>query len=76
MAIPNHPADERPIIRTSRLCRSFGQLVAVRDLDMEVYKGELFGIVGPDGAGKTTTMRMLAGIMVPTSGDAWIKTHQ
>ncbi len=73
MAILNGPADTTPIIRTSKLCRSFGQVVAVGDLDMEVRKGELFGIVGPDGAGKTTTMRMLAGIMTPTSGDAWIE---
>jgi len=41
-------------------------------LDLEVNRGELFGIVGPDGAGKTTTMRMFAGILAPTSGNAWI----
>ena len=43
-----------------------------RDLNLEVRRGELFGIVGPDGAGKTTTMRMLAGILDPTSGEAWV----
>jgi len=41
-------------------------------LELEVNRGELFGIVGPDGAGKTTTMRMFAGILAPTSGNAWI----
>ncbi|MEW6350295.1 MAG: ABC transporter ATP-binding protein [Thermodesulfobacteriota bacterium] len=66
-------ADMTPILKTSKLCRKFGDLYAVRDLDLEVRKGELFGIVGPDGAGKTTTIRMLAGIMEPSSGDVWVK---
>ena len=42
------------------------------NLSLEVQKGEIFGIVGPDGAGKTTTLRMLSGIMDPTSGMATI----
>ncbi len=54
----------------SGLSRHFGDVVAVRDLSFEVRRGELFGIVGPDGAGKTTTLRMLAGVLPPTSGDA------
>lgn len=61
-----------PAIRTEKLTKAFGNLHAVRDFDLEVNRGELFGIVGPDGAGKTTTLRMLAGIMAPTSGQAWI----
>ncbi|MBI5601250.1 MAG: ABC transporter ATP-binding protein [Gemmatimonadetes bacterium] len=52
------------------LTRSFGALTAVDDLTLEVAPGELFGLVGPDGAGKTTTLRMLAGVLRPTSGDA------
>ena len=48
--------------------RTFGPLVAVDGLTLDVAPGELFGIVGPDGAGKTTTMRMLAGVLRPTSG--------
>jgi len=44
----------------------------VRDLDLKVNRGEVFGLVGPDGAGKTTTMRLLSGILEPTSGDAWV----
>jgi ABC-2 type transport system ATP-binding protein len=60
------------IIRTENLCRDFDETKAVRDLNLEVKQGELFGIVGPDGAGKTTTMRMLAGILEPTSGAAWV----
>jgi ABC-2 type transport system ATP-binding protein len=59
-------------IRTSGLSKVFGGTVAVRDLDMEIARGELFGLVGPDGAGKTTVMRLLAAIMTPTSGEAWV----
>lgn len=46
--------------------------MAVQDVDLQVGQGELFGLVGPDGAGKTSTIRMLAGILEPSSGDAWI----
>jgi len=52
------------------LTRSFGDNVAVDALSLSVAKGELFGIVGPDGAGKTTTLRMLAGVLRPTTGTA------
>ena len=45
---------------------------AVDGLTLRVAEGEIFGLVGPDGAGKTTTMRLLASIMEPTSGDAWV----
>ena len=54
------------------LARSFGDVAAVEGLDFQVRPGELFGLVGPDGAGKTTTLRMLAGVLRPTSGDAVI----
>jgi ABC-2 type transport system ATP-binding protein len=52
------------------LTRSFGEITAVEGLTLDVKPGELFGIVGPDGAGKTTTLRMLAGVLRPTSGEA------
>jgi ABC-2 type transport system ATP-binding protein len=52
------------------LTRSFGAVHAVKDLSFGVTQGELFGLVGPDGAGKTTTLRMLAGVLRPTRGDA------
>lgn len=60
------------VIVLEKLCRDFGSTKAVTDLDLVVKRGELFGLVGPDGAGKTTVMRMLAGILEPTSGEAWI----
>jgi ABC-2 type transport system ATP-binding protein len=59
-------------IALQSLTRRFGDLTAVDGLSFEVGKAELFGLVGPDGAGKTTTMRMLAGVMRPTSGDATV----
>ena len=52
------------------LTRRFGPLTAVEDLTFRVAAGELFGIVGPDGAGKTTTLRMLSGVLPPSEGDA------
>ncbi|HSN67646.1 MAG TPA: ABC transporter ATP-binding protein, partial [Thermoanaerobaculia bacterium] len=59
-------------VRAAGLTRRFGDLTAVDDLSFEVRRGELFGVVGPDGAGKTTTLRMLAGVLRPTAGDAAI----
>ena len=61
-----------PIIRIENLCKYFGETVAVNDLSLEIKRGELFGLVGPDGAGKTATMRMMAGILPPSSGNIWI----
>ncbi len=58
------------VIETEGLRRVFGKTLAVEHLDMTVYKGEIFGLVGPDGAGKTTTLRLLAAIMDPSSGVA------
>jgi len=55
-------------IEVRDLSKSFGDLIAVDHLSFSVHRGEIFGLVGPDGAGKTTTMRMLAGILAPESG--------
>ena len=59
-----------PIVELERLTRRFGALVAVDALTLAVGRGELFGLVGPDGAGKTTTLRMLAGVLKASDGDA------
>ena len=57
------------------LTKRFRELTALDELTLEVHEGELFGLVGPDGAGKTTTMRLLCGIMDPTSGEASVAGH-
>ncbi len=59
-----------PAIEVQRLTKRFGAVTAVDRLSLAIPRGELFGLVGPDGGGKTTTLRMLAGILTPTEGDA------
>jgi ABC-2 type transport system ATP-binding protein len=63
------------IISIQGLTRRFGDLVAVDRLNLEIRKGEIFGLVGPDGAGKTTTLRMVCGLMDPTEGRAIVAGH-
>lgn len=60
------------IIETRDLTKVFETTIAVNKLNLKVEKGEIFGLVGPDGAGKTTTIRLLTSIMKPTSGTARI----
>ena len=54
------------------MTKAFSSLIAVDNLNLQVEEGEIFGLVGPDGAGKTTTMRLLTSILDPTSGEAWV----
>jgi len=63
------------IVSARDLTRRFDSLTAVDQLNLEVARGEVFGIVGPDGAGKTTTLRMLAGLLDPTEGHAAVAGH-
>jgi ABC-2 type transport system ATP-binding protein len=62
---PNGPA-----LRTRGLRKVFGSVVAVEGLDLEVQRGEIFGLLGPNGSGKTTTIRMLTGLLPPSAGSA------
>ena len=57
-------------IITRGLRKVFGAIVAVEGLDLEVARGEVFGLLGPNGSGKTTTIRMLTGLLAPTAGSA------
>jgi len=61
-----------PIIETNRLKRDFKSVIAVDELSLSIAPGELFGLVGPDGAGKTTALRLLAGLLDITEGEATI----
>ncbi|HKV02547.1 MAG TPA: ABC transporter ATP-binding protein [Ktedonobacteraceae bacterium] len=60
------------VISTSRLTKAFGKLIAVNDLHLQVMRGDVFGFLGPNGSGKTTTIRMLLGLIRPTAGRAVI----
>jgi drug efflux transport system ATP-binding protein len=70
--MPQAPAIAGAAIQVVSLGKSFGPVRAVHELSFEVNSGEIFGLVGPDGAGKTTTMRMLAGVLPPDSGRATV----
>lgn len=63
---------QQSIIKTEQLTKHFKNVEAVADLNLDIKKGEVYGLVGPDGAGKTTTLRMLSAIMDPTAGNATI----
>lgn len=58
------------VIKTDKLTKIFGDFTAVNEITFEVNKGEIFGFLGANGAGKTTAMKMLIGISIPTSGNA------
>lgn len=60
------------IIQAESLARRFGAVRAVRGISLRVRRGELYGLIGPDGAGKTTTIRMIAGLITPDSGRALV----
>jgi ABC-2 type transport system ATP-binding protein len=60
------------VITTEKLTKRFGSFVAANELSFEVSKGEIFGFLGANGAGKTTAMRMLCGLLTPSSGKATI----
>lgn len=64
-----------PVVRGVNLTRRFGKLTAVDHVNLEIPQGEIFGLVGPDGAGKTTTLRLLCGLLDPTEGEAWVAGH-
>lgn len=58
------------VIKTDRLSKRFGNFIAVNEISFEVQKGEIFGFLGANGAGKTTAIRMLCGLSIPSSGTA------
>ena len=63
-------APEGPAVSARALAKRFGQTVALDGLSLEVARGELYGLVGADGAGKTTALRILSGLVVPDAGEA------
>lgn len=63
------------MIRTQALTMHYGPLRALSGLDLEIPQGEFFAFLGPNAAGKTTTIKLLTGLLRPTSGDAWLCGH-
>ena len=63
------PQNPDVILRTTGLAKNFGKIEAVKDLDLEIYRGEVFGFLGPNGAGKSTTVGMILGLVKPTAGN-------
>ena len=58
------------VIKAEKLTKTFGDLTAVRDLSLEISRGDIFGFLGPNGSGKSTVIRMLCGLLQPTAGKA------
>lgn len=63
------------MIETRDLTKKYGDLFAIKSLDIKLEKGDVFGFIGPNGAGKTTTMRILATLLNPTWGEAYVCGH-
>ena len=60
------------MIKTEDLTKQYGKLFALKNLTLELNEGDLFGFIGPNGSGKTTTMKMLATLLQPTYGEAYV----
>ncbi|MFX9089338.1 ATP-binding cassette domain-containing protein, partial [Acinetobacter baumannii] len=63
---------KKVVISTEKLTKRFGDFIAANEITFNVYAGEIFGFLGANGAGKTTAMRMLCGLSIPSSGKATI----
>jgi ABC-2 type transport system ATP-binding protein len=68
-------ADDGPAIEVAGLVKRFGEVDAVRGIDLTVHRGEIFGFLGPNGAGKSTTINMLCTLLKPTEGRAFVAGH-
>ena len=63
------------MIKTVNLTKKYGDMYAIRSIDLDLQQGDLFGFIGPNGAGKTTTMRIIATLLAPTYGEATVCNH-
>lgn len=68
----NNEMEDIPSIRVRNLCRRFGRISAVQNVNFSINQGEVVGFLGPNGAGKSTIMRILSGILPASSGSAWV----
>src|SRR6185295_1010156 len=72
---PAAPVQQAAGLRVEKLGKRFGDLWALRDLDLEVPAGRVLGLLGHNGAGKTTALRILTTLAQPTEGRAWVAGH-
>lgn len=63
------------MIRTENLTKKYGEMFAIKGIELDLQEGDLFGFIGPNGAGKTTTMRIIATLLEPTFGEAYVCGH-
>ena len=63
------------MIETRKLTKRYGNLIAVNEVNLKLDQGDVFGFIGPNGSGKTTTMRMLATLLAPDHGEAYVCGH-
>ena len=63
------------MIQIRGLTKKYGELFAIREIELDLEAGDVFGFIGPNGAGKTTTMRILATLLQPTWGEAYVAGH-
>jgi len=69
---PKHSESEKVIIEARNLTKQYGDFYATKDVNFKVHSGEIFGLLGSNGAGKSTTFKMMCGLSVPTSGEALV----
>src|SRR5262245_50487530 len=67
--------EDQPVIDLRHLTRKFGELVAVNEVSFQVHRGAIYGLLGPNGSGKSTIIRMLCGVLAPTSGTASVMEY-
>lgn len=72
MAISNSKIDSNIAVRAQSITKSYGKNIALRGVSFDANYGEIFGIIGPDGAGKSTLFRILTSLILPDKGDAWV----
>ena len=75
LRIPPRTSDGNPVIAARELTRRFGDFTAVDRVSFTIYRGEIFGFVGSNGSGKTTTMKMLTGLLPASAGEAFLFGH-